>query len=131
MVAQETYPALPGFKNDGSFDQYMFDHPVFQAWARTGEASAGRTSDFYSNREWHRFGLYQAVYKQWGCEDSLAVGLPAPAGLIACICSERDKNFSDRERLLMDLVRPHLAQAYRSAELFPCSAVPTRAECKP
>ena len=116
MVAQETYPSFSGF-SAGPFDQYMFDHPVFQEWARTGDASAARTSDFYSSREWREFGLYQHVYKAWGCEDSLAVGLPAPRGLIACICSERDKSFSDRERTLMDVIRPHLAQTYRSAEL--------------
>src|SRR5438105_12221135 len=95
MVAQETFPSLAGFKNDGSFDAYMSEHPVFRAWEQTREASALRTSDFYSNREWHRFGLYQAVYKQWGCDDSLAIGLPAPKGLIACICSDRDRNFGD------------------------------------
>ena len=96
----------------------MFEHPVFQEWGRTGVSSALRTSDFYSAREWHEFSLYQLVYKQWGCEDSLAVGLPAPEGLIACICSERDKAFTERERLLIDLVQPHLAQTYRSAELL-------------
>ena len=122
MVAQETYPSLSGF-SAGPFDQYMFDHPVFQEWARTGDASAARTSDFYSSREWREFGLYQHVYKAWGCEDSLAVGLPAPRGLIACICSERDKAFSDRERTLMNVVRPHLAQAYRSAELLSLMAL--------
>jgi len=118
LVRQETFPSLSGFTSDGSFDEYMFDHPVFQEWSRTGESSALKTSDFYSARQWHKFGLYQLVYKQWGCEDSLAVGLPAPDGLIACICSERDKAFTERERLLIDLVRPHLAQTYRSAELL-------------
>lgn len=118
LVHQETFPSLSGFKSDGSFDQYMFDHPVFQEWARTGIPSALRTSDFYSARQWHEFGLYQMVYKQWGCEDSLAVGLPAPEGLIACICSERDKPFTDGERQVIELVRPHLAQTYRSAELL-------------
>lgn len=118
LVRQETFPSLSGFTSDGSFDQYMFDHPVFQEWAKTGISSASKTSDFYSARQWHEFGLYQMVYKQWGCEDSLAVGLPAPEGLIACICSERDRAFSERERLLIDLVRPHLAQTYRSAELL-------------
>src|SRR2546430_13099831 len=53
MVAQETFPAMTGLKNDGSFDEYMSDHPVFRAWQRTGEASAFRTSDFYSRRQWH------------------------------------------------------------------------------
>jgi hypothetical protein len=60
--------------------------------------------------------LYQEVYKQWRCEDSLAIGLPAPAGLAACFCIERASEFTDRERILMEIVRPHLGNAYRNAE---------------
>jgi DNA-binding CsgD family transcriptional regulator len=115
-VLRETFPLAE--MDDEAFDHYMFDHPVFQHWMRVGEAAAARTSDFLSQRKWHKFGLYQTVYKLWDCEDSLAIGLPAPAGLISCVCSERGLPFSDRERTLMELVRPHLGYAYRNAEAF-------------
>lgn len=96
----------------------MFTHPVFMHWAESGDTAAARTSDFVNRREWHKAPLYQDVYKHWRCEDSLAIGLPAPPGLLACFCIEREKPFADRERLLMEIVRPHLANSYRNAEAF-------------
>lgn len=104
--------------NDGSFETYMMSHPVFQHWAAIGQSPAAHTFDFISRREWHRNELYQHIYKPWGTEDSLAIGLPAPPGLIACFCIERARPFTDRECQIMEIVRPHIAIAYRNAEAF-------------
>lgn len=101
-----------------SFEQYMMGHPVFVHWAMSGDDSSARTSDFVSRREWHRNSLYENFYKALSCEDSLPVALPAPPGLVACFCIERHKNFTDREVQLMNWVKPHLAHAYRNAEMF-------------
>jgi DNA-binding NarL/FixJ family response regulator len=118
VVAQEAYPAL-GFSPDNElFEKHMSEHPVFQEWGRTGGYATLRTSDFLSRREWHLRGLYQDVYKQWGCEDSMPMVLPAPEGLMSCICSERDTDFTDREVDMLNVVRPHLVQMYRNAEMF-------------
>lgn len=119
LIAQEIHPQ-PGdvAKNDGTFERYMFEHPVFEQWGRTGTTSALRRSDLLTRREWHRRGVYRNVYKQWGCEDSMPIGLPAPKSLLACICSERDMDFTDTELQIMELIRPHVAQMYRNAELF-------------
>ncbi len=119
LIAQETYPNA-AFAPAGreAFEQHMFEHPVFQAWAASGTSSALRRSDLLSRRQWRRLGLYQEVYKPLGCDDSMLIGLPAPAGLIACICLERDGEFSERARQLLELVRPHIVQMYRNAEMF-------------
>ncbi|HZQ38517.1 MAG TPA: hypothetical protein VFD32_21505, partial [Dehalococcoidia bacterium] len=116
LIAQETYPnaAFPSAGRE-AFERYMVEHPVFQAWAASGIGSALRRSDVLSRRQWHRFSLYQEVYKPLGCDDSMPIGLPAPAGLIACICLERDGEFSDRAVQLLELVRPHIVQMYRNA----------------
>jgi DNA-binding CsgD family transcriptional regulator len=99
-----------------AFERLMLTSPIFQYWMASGDVSAIRTSDFLSRRQWHDMALYREVYRQWGTEDSLAIGLPAPPGLVACFCIERSSPFSDRERLLLDLARPHLSFAYRNAE---------------
>jgi DNA-binding CsgD family transcriptional regulator len=128
LVAQEVYPEVDTYSDVGSFERYMFEHPAFQYWARTGVTPALRRSDFLSRSEWHECGLYQEVYKRWGCEDSMPAGLPAPAGLLACICSERDTEFSDREQQLMELVRPHIVQLYKNAEMFTLLSQATRSD---
>jgi DNA-binding CsgD family transcriptional regulator len=69
-------------------------------------------------RWWHHTDLYQTVYRTLGLEDSLAFGLPSRPGLVACICIERRRLFSDRDRALTDMVRPYVAQLYRNAEMF-------------
>jgi DNA-binding CsgD family transcriptional regulator len=100
------------------FERFMMAHPVFQHWATTGQSSAARTSDFLRPTEWHRYDLYHEFYKDWRCEDSLAIGLPSPPGLVACFCIERASNFTDREMMLMETIRPHLASTYRNSEAF-------------
>lgn len=101
-----------------AFERYMMGHPVFVHWATSGDDSPARTSDFVTRKEWHQNDLYQYFYKDLACEDSLPVGLPAPPGLQACFCIERRSNFKDRDVQLMNVIRPHLINAYRNAEVF-------------
>jgi DNA-binding CsgD family transcriptional regulator len=119
LVTQITYASGGEAQNRSDvFERYMLTHPVFEHWGKTGQSEAARTSAFVSREEWHTYPLYQEYYKHWRCEDSLAIGLPAPAGLIACFCIERAQNFTDRELLLIETVRPYLANIYRTAEAF-------------
>ena len=119
LVSQTLYAAGGNTAGcGGDFEASMWEHPVFMHWATSGNTAAARTSDFVNRQQWHRSNLYQTVYKQWRCEDSLAIGLPAPPGLLACFCIERGKPFTERERTLMEIVRPHLANSYRNAEAF-------------
>jgi DNA-binding CsgD family transcriptional regulator len=47
----------------------------------------------------------------------MAIILPAPAPLVFGIAVNRSgKDFSERDRLLLNLLRPHLVQAYQNAE---------------
>lgn len=47
-----------------------------------------------------------------GAEDQIAFGLPGP--MVIGIAMNRDRrDFSERDRALLDLLRPHLAQAHR------------------
>jgi DNA-binding CsgD family transcriptional regulator len=108
-------PDNPPYIRD-AFERLMLTSPLFQHWTATGEMTALRTSQFLSTRQWHDTALYQEVYKTWRTEDSLAIPLPAPSGLVACFCIERSRLFDEREQLLMNLVMPHLAFAYRNAE---------------
>ena len=117
VVAQAIYPAIAPGKDSLDQASILSRHPIFEAWAQMGDSSALRRSDLLSRREWHRHEVFQHVYKDWGCEDSMPVGLPAPRGLLACLCSERDIDFTEAERDTLDLVRPHIAQMYRSAEM--------------
>jgi DNA-binding CsgD family transcriptional regulator len=116
---RESNPNVDTEIDNELFDQHVWEHPIVQYWAGLGDTPAASTSNLTSMRLWHDSGLYQNVYRKLGTTDSLGIGLPAPPGLVAGIYIERGGIcFSERETLLLETVRPHIAQLYRQAEMF-------------
>ena len=92
---------------------------------RTGDLrSVTRISDFYSARQWHSTGMYYDILHPAGIEHQLTLCLPASprpiAGhgrIVRVFFSRRPgRDFSERDRALLALLRPHLHQAYLDAE---------------
>ena len=92
---------------------------------RTGDLrSVVKPSDFYSARQWHSTGMYSDFLRPKGYEHHLELCLPDSAGLNAG--PERTvrlnlgrgpgPDFSERDRAVLTLLRPHLHQAYLDAE---------------
>ena len=92
------------------------EHPLIRHISETGDGSAHRISDFWSREEFHASRLYRQLYRPMGVEYQMSVTLPAPAPLVLGIVVNRgDRDFTERERALLNAVRPHLAQAWRNA----------------
>ena len=102
------------------WDCLICSHPV-----RTGDLRAvTKTSDFYSTRQWHSTGMYTDCIRPQGMEHHLMLALPEfpePAAgperyvrLVLHRCPGPD--FSERDRALLVLLRPHLYQAYLDTE---------------
>lgn len=92
-------------------------HPVVAHIARTGDGSARRISDLVPRAAFTALDLYRDVFAHLGVEYQVAVGLPAPAPLVLGIAaSRRDRDFSTRDVRVMNILRPHLVQAYWSAD---------------
>jgi DNA-binding CsgD family transcriptional regulator len=71
-------------------------------------------SDFVSRRQLHRLDLYNYVYGPLGIEHQMACILPAPRASIVGIALNRSGgDFSERDRGVLELARPILAQAYQ------------------
>ncbi len=81
-------------------------------------------ADFYSERQWHSVGTYCDVYRPQGFEHDLMLTLPPPPGLDTgrgrtvrlFFFRGPGPGFSERDRALLTLLRPHLHQAYLDAE---------------
>ena len=107
-----------------SFWQHYWSSPCSYP-ERTGDVrSLVRISDFYSARQWHSTGMYQDCSRPYGIEHELMVCLPATPGWTAgpgrtlrlVFFRGPGPDFSDRERDLLTVLRPHLHQAYLDAE---------------
>jgi DNA-binding CsgD family transcriptional regulator len=94
---------------------------------RTGDLrTVVKIADFYSGRQWHSTGMYTEVYRPKGFEHELMLALPlrgagrsAPGPgktLRLFLFRGPGSDFSEADRALLTLLRPHLHQAYLDAE---------------
>lgn len=92
---------------------------------RTGDLrSVLKGADFYSARQWRSTGMYCDVLRSQGIEHQLGLCLPEPPGpnagrgrtLRLFLLREPGPDFTERDRALLTLLRPHLLQAYLDAE---------------
>jgi len=111
-------PADVRFPGDRQiFEEHLSEHPILTYYQQTGNGEARTLSDFLTRSQFHRLELYQKFYRQEGVEDQMAIMLPVqPTRLIGIGLHRGQRNFSERDRLLLNLLRPHLAQAYANAQ---------------
>jgi DNA-binding CsgD family transcriptional regulator len=86
---------------------------------RTGDVvSVTMTSDFHSAREHHDTGMYIDYERPWGVEHEIMVVLPAGPGRTMRLVFTRGAgpDFTERDRVLLSLLRPHLHAAYVATE---------------
>ena len=104
---------------------YYWDSQPCSYPDRTGDLRSVLTiADFYSARQWHSTGMYCDIYRPLEMEHELQLCLPDPAGRAAgtgrtvrmFFFRANGADFSERDRALLILLRPHLHQAYLDAE---------------
>jgi DNA-binding CsgD family transcriptional regulator len=106
------------------FWTHYWDCQICAYPVRTGDLrSVVKTSDFYSARQWHSTGMYADCIRPQGMEHHLMLALPempehAGPGRYLRLVLHRGPgpDFSERDRALLVLLRPHLYQAYLDAE---------------
>jgi DNA-binding CsgD family transcriptional regulator len=107
---------FPGSRQ--AFERHMGEHPFVSYFRRTCDGSAIKLSDFLTRRQLHDLGLYQEFYRHVRGEYLMAINLPvAPPVIIGIAAIRARRDFTERERLIFDLIRPHASQAYRNAEV--------------
>ena len=96
--------------------QIASEHPLIVHLERTGDGSARRISDFWTRDEFHRSVVYRELYGPMGIEHQMSITLPEPRPIIVGIALSRSTDdFDERDRAILNLLRPHLAQAWRHA----------------
>jgi DNA-binding CsgD family transcriptional regulator len=95
---------------------YAHQNPLIQAAQRPGEVGVRKFSDFISLRQLHRLEIYDLVYAPIEVEHQIAFTLPAPSTcVIGFALNRRRDDFSERDRHVLEAVRPFVTQAYQNA----------------
>jgi DNA-binding CsgD family transcriptional regulator len=99
------------------FTAHAYQNPLISRYAKTRDGRPYRISDVVDRESFRRLEIYKRFYREVGIEFQVAFTLPsAPPLIIGLVLCRGSADFSDREVQLLALVRPHLIQAYRSAE---------------
>ena len=102
------------------FAAHHADHPCKTDYERTGSGHARLISDFCSVGQWEATSLFNECYRPLALRDQLSIALTHPTpGLVVAIALNRPRrNFRERDKAVLNLIRPHLMQAYRIAHRF-------------
>lgn len=113
-------------------EAYMYEAEDAVYWAfgpcsiteyrlRTGDVSTIRMSDVISQRRYHEQALYREYFMPRGIDHILELGLsPAAASYRSLVLfrGSRDPDFSERERDVIEMLRPHLRAREARATLM-------------
>jgi len=114
VVEPAGFPAPPDAEQ--ALAELAGEHPLIRFYAETGDGSARKISDFWTTQTWHASELYRRVYALMGVEHQMSIALPSPRPAIVGLALNRyDHDFSERDRQVLNRIRPHLAQSWRNA----------------
>jgi len=116
-LAVPILPRLPELIS--TWERHMGEHPILQYYHSTQDGQALTISDFLTQSEFHGLGLYQNFFSQVGAEDQLAMGFFLGDSVVVGLAFNRaERSFTVRDRQVLNMVRPHLIQAYAAAQEF-------------
>lgn len=97
------------------FASHTHEHPFFAAMLVDKKSDVLKITDYLSNPQFHRTGIYNEFYKRVGVERQVAFAMNiAPQLLVTCALSRTRKDFSERDRTLLTHLSPHLIAAFRN-----------------
>jgi DNA-binding CsgD family transcriptional regulator/PAS domain-containing protein len=100
------------------FKDYLGEHPSINAIYQKRLKSAVKVSDFVSLTQWRQARLYNELFRLSNQNYQLAFVSGEQLPKLAVSLNRTSTAFSEEERLLLNLLRPHFIQAYRESRLF-------------
>lgn len=87
---------------------------------RTGSCETVRFSDLISRREYRRLPIYREYFHPYGVEEAIVTAFPPVGRTIRYFIFWRalgERDFSDRDRSVLEQLRPHLGRMHDVARL--------------
>lgn len=95
--------------------QLGHQNPLIQRYLATRDPRAYRMSDVVDEPSFRRLDIYREVFAPLGVHHQMAVTLPAPPKLLIALAVVAPDDYTDAQRRMLDLARPHLIQARANA----------------
>ncbi len=100
------------------FAELMLQNPLVRYFNDTEDTRAMMWSDLASLDEIRKTELHQEMFRPLGVYSQMALVLPTPPGIIVGFAiNSGEEGFSERDRAVMNTLRPHLAHYYRVIQL--------------
>lgn len=99
------------------FNHYVGQHPLAIPVLKHQVPYSVKISDFATLRHWQRSDLYNNFFRLEGLNHQLVFLSPGPLQVGMALNRAR-RDFSETERAMLDLLAPHITQAYRNSKLF-------------
>ena len=95
------------------FREVAHQHPLITRQLESPNFPVHKISDFLRQEEYHRLELYRDVYRHLGVEYQIAATLKLePDRITAFALSRRQNDFTERDRAILEMLRPHLVIAF-------------------
>ena len=98
--------------------EFSKEHPTVSYVARTGSPEPFKITDFTAQRQWRQTRLYNEFYHPLRCEYQMAFASPLADGQVALAFNSAARDYSEEDRQMLGLLRPHLMQARANAQMF-------------
>jgi DNA-binding CsgD family transcriptional regulator len=132
QISSTFLPNFPGFtpELERAANRYSNEHPITQHMPQT-LTGVYKVSDFVTQEQLHRLsGIYQQFLRPLNTEDQMFLFLLNPnplswvkllqaeANLVGLALHRPQRNFTERDRTILNLLRPHLYQAHSNARKY-------------
>jgi DNA-binding CsgD family transcriptional regulator len=100
-----------------AFTAHVHEHPLVAHHRAMADTGPAKISDFLSQRQFHRLGLYCDFYRPLAVEHQMAIALPAPANQVIGIALNRSStDFTETDRAVLTILQAPLIAGLRRAQ---------------
>ncbi|MDR3460203.1 MAG: LuxR C-terminal-related transcriptional regulator [Verrucomicrobiae bacterium] len=100
------------------FAAVAHQHPLIIGQMQADDFPVHKISDFLAQEDFHRLELYQDVYRHMGVEYQIAATIKLePDRITAFALARQRSDYTERDRAILEMLRPHLVIALNSLAL--------------
>ena len=101
------------------FKELAYQHPLIVHQMQSANFPVHKISDFLTQEAFHQLELYQDVYRHMDVEYQIAVTVRlSPSHVVAFALSRKEKDYDERDRAVLEMLRPHLVVAFNNLDLI-------------